>query len=163
MLEKIIKYQNEAEKKFESKKTLGSVLNYGLAIVLFFMSTLWAAFTLPVRYIFKKIVPKKKHTGSITVNDKNIESVLRSEKTILIDFWAEWCGPCVMMSGIIEKFAMEPNGICVAKVNADSNQKLIKQYNIKGLPQFVLIQNGKEIKRHAGSMTLSDLNKFCQE
>lgn len=163
MLEKIIQYQNNSERNFKKKKTIKTIVNYIIAVIIFFISTILAAFTFPFRYIFKKVFQKKNDSTIIELNEKNIESVLNKEKLILIDFWAEWCGPCVMMGTIIEKFASESNNIRVAKVNADLNKKIIDKYQIKGLPQFILIKNGEEINRFAGAMTMNDLNKFCNE
>ena len=160
MLEKIIKYQNDSERNFETEKNLKTILNYIIAFILFLISTIIAAFTFPFRYIFKKIFKSNNDSTIIQLNEKNIDSILRNEKMILIDFWAEWCGPCVMMSSIIEKFASESKNIRVAKVNADLNKKIIEKYQIRGLPQFLLIENGEEIKRFAGAMTMTDLNRF---
>ena len=161
MLEKIIKYQNDSEKNFETEKNLKSIINYIIAFILFFISTIIAAFTFPFRYIFKKIFKSNNDSSIIQLNEKNIDAILSNEKMILIDFWAEWCGPCVMMNSTIEKFASESKNIRVAKVNADLNKKIIEKYQIRGLPQFVLIENGGEIKRFAGAMTKNDLNIFC--
>ena len=163
MLEKIIKYQNDAEKNFETEKNVKTIINYMIAFILFFSSTIIAAFSFPFRYVFKKLCMRNINSTIIHLNEKNIESILSSEKMILIDFWAEWCGPCIMMNSIIEKFASESKNIRVAKVNADLNKRIIEKYQIRGLPQFVLIENGKEIKRFAGSMTMNDLNKFCDK
>lgn len=160
MLEKIIKYQNKSEREFETSKNFKSFINYVIAFILFILSTIIAAFTFPFRYIYKKII-KNNNSKIIQLNEKNLDTVLNNEKLILIDFWAEWCGPCVMMTSIIEKFAAESKNIKVAKVNADLNKKLIDKYQIRGLPQFVLIENGEEIKRFAGAMTMNDLNIFC--
>lgn len=160
MLEKIIKYQNKSEREFETSKNFKSFINYVIAFILFIFSTIIAAFTFPFRYIYKKII-KNNNSKIIQLNEKNLDTVLNNEKLILIDFWAEWCGPCVMMTSIIEKFAAESKNIKVAKVNADLNKKLIDKYQIRGLPQFVLIENGEEIKRFAGAMTMNDLNIFC--
>jgi thioredoxin len=163
MLEKIIKYQNDSEKNFETRKNLKTIINYIIAFILFFTSTIFAAFTFPFRYIFRKLFKRIEDSNIIELNEKNIDSLLNNEKTILIDFWAEWCGPCVMMGSIIEKFAAESKNIRVAKVNADLNKKIIEKYQIRGLPQFVLIENGEEIKRFAGAMTMTDLNRFCDK
>lgn len=163
MLEKIIKYQNDAEKNFETAKNLKTILNYIIAFILFFISTIIAAFTFPFRYIFKKTFKSSNDSSIIQLNEKNIDAILKNKKMILIDFWAEWCGPCIMMNSTIEKFASESKNIRVAKVNADLNKKLIEKYQIKGLPQFVLIENGIEIKRFAGAMTKNDLYRFCDK
>ena len=161
MLEKILKYQNNAEKNFETEKNVKTIINYMIAFILFFSSTIIAAFSFPFRYVFKKLFRRNIDSTIIHLNEKNIESILSSEKMILIDFWAEWCGPCIMMDSIVEKFAAESKNIRVAKVNADLNKTIVEKYQIRGLPQFVLIENGEEIKRFAGSMTMNDLNKFC--
>ena len=163
MLEKIIKYQNDSEKNFETEKNLKSIINYIIAFILFFVSTIIAAFTFPFRFVFKKIFKRIDNSNIIQLNEKNIEFILSTEKMILIDFWAEWCGPCIMMESIIEKFASESRNIRIAKVNADLNKKIIEKYQIRGLPQFVLIENGEEIKRFAGAMTMNDLNRFCDK
>ena len=160
MLEKIIKYQNDAERNFEAEKSIKTVINYMIAFMLFLISTIIAAFTFPFRYAFKKVFRREEDSSIIQLNEKNIDTILSNDKMILIDFWAEWCGPCVMMNPTIEKFASESKNIRVAKVNADVNKKIIEKFQIRGLPQFVLIENGKEIKRFAGAMTMKELNKF---
>lgn len=161
MIEKLIKYQNDSEKKFEEKKNMATIINYIFAFIIFFSSTIFSAFTFPFRFLYKKTIPKKLDSQIIQLNDKNIDSVLKREKLVLIDFWAEWCGPCLMMNSIIERFANESKNIQIAKINADLNRNLTNRFQVKGLPQFILLKDGKEIKRHAGAMTASDLNRFC--
>ncbi len=161
MIEKVIEYQNQSEINFEKTKNLSTISNYIVAFILFISSTFIAALTFPFRYIYKKLFQNNSHSKILTLDESNIETILNKQELILIDFWAEWCGPCVMMSSIIEKFASESNNIIVGKVNADFNKSIIDKYQIRGLPQFILVKNGKEIKRFAGAMTKSDLIKFC--
>ena len=161
MREQLIKFQNKAEREFEKTKTATTLTNYILALIVFFSSTLIATFTLPFRIIARAISKKKSKTQIQRINNQNIESILNRNQFVLIDFWAEWCGPCMMMNPMMEEFAKTSKGICVAKINADTNKELLERFKIRGLPHLVLIKNGREIKRHAGAMTLSDLKNFC--
>ena len=163
MGDKIIKYQNDSEKNFEKKKNIKTFINYIISLIIFFLSTIISAYSFPFRFIYKKLIRRNFDSKIIHLNDRNIDSVLKKEKLVLIDFWAEWCGPCLMMNSTIEKFATESNGIRITKVNADLNRKLINKFKIRGLPQFILMNNGEEIKRHAGAMTFFELIKFCGE
>ena len=145
------------------KKNIKTIINYIIAFILFLLSTIISAFTFPLRFIYKKTIRRNSDSKIIQLNDRNIDLVLKKEKLVLIDFWAEWCGPCLMMNSTIEKFATESNDIKITKVNADLNRKLINKFNIRGLPQFILMKNGVEVKRHAGAMTIFELTKFCDE
>ena len=163
MVDKIIKYQNDSEKNFEKNKNIKTIINYILSLIIFFLSTIISAYSFPFRFIYKKLNRRNFDSKIIQLNYRNIDSVLKKEKLVLIDFWAEWCGPCLMMNSAIEKFATESKDIRIAKVNADLNRKLLKKFKIRGLPQFVLIKNGEEIKRHAGAMTILELTEFCDK
>ena len=84
----------------------------------------------------------------IKLTDENFENeVLKSDKAWLVDFYADWCGPCKMMSPVIDKIAEEMDGkIKVGKVNSDENMELVSNYEIMSIPTIMVIQNG-EIKK----------------
>lgn len=87
----------------------------------------------------------------ITVTEKNFEDeVLKSEKTVLIDFYADWCGPCKILSPIVDEVAEENEKIKVVKINIDQEENLAVEYQILSIPTLVVIKNGKEVKRSVG-------------
>ena len=87
----------------------------------------------------------------IKVNSQNFEEeVIKSEKTVLIDFYADWCGPCKMLSPIIDEIAEENSDIKVVKVNVDDSQDLAMKYQVMSIPTLVVIKNGEEVNRSVG-------------
>lgn len=159
--ETLIDYQNRAEANFNNRKSLLTTIHFVMALFIFISSTLIAGFSMPFRYLIKSVAGNKDSSPVYEMTNKNSKQLLEKERMVLIDFWADWCGPCIMMNPVIKDFANNTKDICVAKVNADTNKEIIDEFAIRGLPQFVLIKDGVEIKRHAGPMTLSDLNRFC--
>ena len=85
------------------------------------------------------------------------EEVLNSDKTVLIDFYADWCGPCKAYSPIVEAVASENEDIKVVKVNVDDAQDLAIKYQVMSIPTTVVIKNGQEANRAVGMMSKSDL------
>jgi len=86
------------------------------------------------------------------VTDDTFEDeVLQSEKPTLVDFWAEWCGPCRMVAPVVEAIAEEYEGkLHVAKMDVDSNQQTPQQYGIRGIPTLILFKDGTEATRIVG-------------
>lgn len=78
------------------------------------------------------------------------EEVLNSDKTTIIDFYADWCGPCKMMSPIINSIAEENNNIKVGKLNVDEAQSIAIKYNVMSIPTIIIFKNGREYKRFVG-------------
>ena len=94
----------------------------------------------------------------LEVTSKNFEQeVLKSEKTVLIDFYADWCGPCKMLSPIVEQVAQENKDIKVVKINIDQEQDIAIKYEIMSIPTLVVIKNGNETNRSVGLIGKSDI------
>lgn len=92
------------------------------------------------------------------VNSENFETeVLNSEKTVLIDFYADWCGPCKMLSRVVEQFANENENIKVVKINVDDEQDLAVEYGVMSIPTLVVIKNGQEANRSVGLVSKDEI------
>ncbi len=80
----------------------------------------------------------------ITITSDNFDAeVIKSEKTVLLDFWASWCGPCKMLSPVVDEIADETPDIKVGKVNVDEENELAAKFGISSIPTLVVIKNGK--------------------
>lgn len=88
----------------------------------------------------------------VQVSDASFgESVLKSDKPVVVDFWAPWCRPCLMMAPVFEELSREYNGKMVfAKLNTDDNQMTASRLGIQGIPTLIFFHNGKEIDRVIG-------------
>ncbi len=97
------------------------------------------------------------------INEENFKNeVLSSSETVLVDFYAEWCNPCKMLSKVIEEFRAENDNIKIVKVNIDENEKLATDYNIMSIPTLVVIKNGEEINRSVGLINKSQVEQLVK-
>ena len=101
----------------------------------------------------------------MSVSELNIDNfekeVMEAEVPVLIDFWANWCGPCRMMSPIIDKIAEEMGDkVKVCKVNVDENHELAEKYEIMTIPAFIIVKNGAETGRTIGVQPKEDILKL---
>ena len=89
------------------------------------------------------------------------EKVLNSDIPVLVDFWAEWCGPCRMVGPTLEQLAQSLEGkVKVSKLNVDQNQEIAMKYNIQSIPSLVLFKNGNEVARIVGLSPKEKYEKF---
>jgi thioredoxin 1 len=98
-------------------------------------------------------------SSALELNEQNFDTeVTKSTLPVLVDFWAEWCGPCKMMSPIIDQVATELNGkLKVGKVNVDNAQELAAQFNIMSIPTMIVFKGGKPVNMVVGAMSKDQL------
>ena len=94
----------------------------------------------------------------IHINKNNFRNeVLNSEKPVLLDFWAPWCGPCRMVSPIVDEIAAERNDIKVGKVNIDEQPELAGQFGVMSIPTLVVMKGGKVVNQMVGARPKSQI------
>ena len=100
--------------------------------------------------------------GIVSVTDDSFESeVLKSTGPVLVDYWAEWCGPCKMIAPVLEEIAKEYQGrVKIAKLNIDENPATPPKYGIRGIPTLMLFKNGNVEATKVGAVSKSQLSAF---
>lgn len=95
----------------------------------------------------------------INVNSNNFDEIIKS-RVVVVDFFANWCGPCKMLSPIIEEVSNEMNEVVFAKVNIDESNDIASKFGIMSIPTLIIFKNGNEVNKNVGFLSKSELKEF---
>ena len=98
----------------------------------------------------------------LNVNKNNFNEVKKSEKTVLLDFYADWCGPCQMVAPIVEQIAQENPQYLVGKVNVDEQEELAQAYGVYSIPTMVVLKNGEVVRQASGARPKAQILKLLE-
>ena len=87
----------------------------------------------------------------LELNESNFEKTLKGNKNLVVDFWADWCGPCKIMAPVFESLSKEMKNVKFAKINVDENNHLASEFGVMGIPTFIVFKDGKEVERVVGA------------
>ncbi len=101
--------------------------------------------------------------SAVNINKNNFhEEVINSDRPVLVDFWAPWCGPCRMVVPIVEEIARERADIKVVKINVDEEQELAREYRVMSIPTLMVVRDGKVVNKAAGAKPKAQILAMLQ-
>jgi len=101
--------------------------------------------------------------GIIDLNNSNFDQIISAENPTLVDFWAEWCGPCKSMHPVFESLEKQYPKIKFARVNVDQNQNISMKYSVQSIPTFIMFKSGKIIDKMMGAVGAPGIHMICKK
>ncbi len=105
----------------------------------------------------------KVEPGIIDLNSSNFEQVILAENPTLVDFWAEWCGPCKSMHPVFERLSKKYPNVKFARVNVDSNQNISMKYAVQSIPTFIMFKSGQIVDKMMGAVGAPGIDMICKK
>ena len=101
--------------------------------------------------------------ATIKSTDETFDSLVKSNKILIQDFWASWCGPCVQIAPILEEISNEMKDVVIANHNIDENPNQPTKYGVRGIPTMLLFKNGEMVSQKVGATTKSNIVSWIKE
>ncbi len=105
----------------------------------------------------------KVEPGIIDLNEFNFDQTVLAENLTLVDFWAEWCGPCKMMHPVFESLSKKYPKVKFARVNVDNNQNIAMRFAVQSIPTFIMFKAGQIVDKMMGAVGAPGINMICQK